>query len=162
MHLRATAYMVYLIDGDLRKDGRRIPLSGLWRGRVHGSLRIVQRLFSIFPSGAPGAGLLLLRLGIAAALLVDGAPYWSLGRSVWLLVACAAAALLLCIGLLTPYVAGFACLVELILLATAGRERENVHLLTALDSAAASLLGPGAFSLDARIFGRRLLNVSAD
>ena len=34
---------------------------------------ILQRLFSSFPSGAPGLGLLLLRLAVGTSLLVQGA-----------------------------------------------------------------------------------------
>src|SRR5438309_690587 len=45
----------------------------------------VQRLFSMFPTGVAGAGLMLLRLSVATALLTDGTMHWALVRSPWAL-----------------------------------------------------------------------------
>src|SRR5258708_39861010 len=66
----------------------------------------VQRLFTTFPGGAPGFGLLLLRLAVAAVLAEHaGACLFDAGASsgAWTVgVLAAAAAVLLALGFLTP------------------------------------------------------------
>ncbi|WP_043390101.1 hypothetical protein [Archangium violaceum] len=59
----------------------------------------MQRLFSMFPEGGPGAGLLLLRLSVALSLLLhpSGGPLVH--------AALALTALGLCLGVLTPLLA---------------------------------------------------------
>jgi hypothetical protein len=113
----------------------------------------------MFPAGAPGAALFVLRVSVAASLLVDGTAHWALVTSLWILLPIALTALCLCLGLLTPYSASLCCLIELSALTiVAGQDR--FHLVIAiLTSAVLAILGPGAFSVDARIFGRRLLTV---
>ena len=124
------------------------------------------RFFFGFPRGWPGVTLFLLRAVIAAAALTDGASYLAGANSAvaaWLsgLVALAAGSFLL-VGFLTPIAA---------LIAAAGALAVGLSLLPAcspnfLDSRSAFVLaftiliaiaglGPGAFSVDARIFGRR-------
>jgi hypothetical protein len=113
----------------------------------------------MFPTGVAGAALMLLRVSVAAALLLGGTAHWTPASSFWPLVALLLLALLLVIGFLTPYASAIACLVQLGLVMLGG-ERHNVHLfLSALNSGAMGLLGPGAYSIDAHIFGRRLVTV---
>src|SRR5215813_11607436 len=57
----------------------------------------VQRLFSMFPAGSPGIGLLLLRVSVAIALLLEGYGHRQPG---WI----HAAAILLSITLFAGYV----------------------------------------------------------
>jgi uncharacterized membrane protein YphA (DoxX/SURF4 family) len=132
----------------------------------------VQRLFSTFPSGRPGAGLLLLRGVLGATLFAQGAEYllrWhdlpSLMATVALVLMVIAAFLL--VGYLTPLASvlgGLACLssaVPLISGSTSSPLATNpaVAFATAI-AAALFFLGPGAFSLDARVFGRREIVIS--
>ncbi|HEL3779792.1 MULTISPECIES: hypothetical protein [Stenotrophomonas] len=102
----------------------------------------MQRLFVMFPDRAPGIGLLWLRLCVAAALCMP-APHageWSIPGLV--------VAAMLALGALTPLAA---------VLATLGLYLLAQPWALAPLPLALLLLGPGAYSLDARLFGRRLL-----
>lgn len=113
----------------------------------------------MFPLGAPGAALLVLRLAVAATLLIDGTAHWTLVTSLWRLVPVLLAVACLCVGLLTPFYASLSCLIELCTLAVV-RGQDIFHLfISILISAALAILGPGAYSVDAQIFGRKLLTV---
>lgn|SRR6185369_542050 len=126
----------------------------------------VQRLFPAFPPGWPGVGLLLLRAAAGVSLAVQGVACFTQGTQgplLWLfgLLAAGAGALLL-IGYLTPLAGSFAALFSAgVALSLLPRSIPNVlgglpaTVFVALMSAVVVLLGPGAFSLDARLFGRR-------
>jgi hypothetical protein len=115
----------------------------------------VLRLFSVFPAGAPGIALLILRVSLAGAMLdncrdVDKPPVLPL-----ICLALAAQSLLLCLGLLTPIVSIVACVFELIAWFVSSHTDARFIALSGLNAAAIALLGPGAYSLDSRLFGRR-------
>ncbi len=129
----------------------------------------MQRLFSSFPAGWPGLGLLLLRAAAGLSLTVQGGAYLTglagRGQEIWIqavgLLAIVTGALLL-IGLLTPVAGALAALdgagMALARLPSPipdgiGGTLATVFLVVI--SVALLLLGPGAFSLDARLFGRR-------
>jgi uncharacterized membrane protein YphA (DoxX/SURF4 family) len=126
----------------------------------------LQKLFSTFPEGWPGLGLILMRLAVALSAIVQGmgtlieSPTqifsWAIGP-LEILVGTA-----LLIGFLTPIAGAAASLGNLAIgvswFLTSG---ENAHdkavaaIYLVVMSIAITLLGPGAFSLDARLFGRR-------
>jgi len=126
----------------------------------------MQRLFSTFPGGWPGVGLLLLRatVGVSLAVLSGAAladhehatgTQWALGAIALL----TAASLLL--GFLTPLagvVAG-SCGVAVALSLLPWAESNLICRVSVVSvvvmAADVILLGPGAYSLDARRFGRR-------
>jgi uncharacterized membrane protein YphA (DoxX/SURF4 family) len=113
----------------------------------------------MFPSGVQGAALLVLRVSVAATLLEHGTGHWILAASLWMLLPIILTATCLCLGLLTPICASLCCLIEFYSLTITG-EQDMFHLvISILTSAILATLGPGAYSLDARIFGRRLLTV---
>jgi putative oxidoreductase len=121
----------------------------------------VQRLFSTFPEGWPGTGLVFLR-AVAAILPVQhgiaglmAAPQPVL---VILQLGAAAAAALLLIGLWTP-VAGVLMAVAELCLAFSHATDPSVHFLLAALGVALAMLGPGAWSVDARLFGRKRIQI---
>ena len=127
----------------------------------------LQRLFSTFPGGWPGAGLLLLRAAISITTIIQGALYLAdpnsltLGNGTVGLVAIVSGALLLS-GFLTPVAGvliGSGTLgITLGWLPAATRNLFDAELpavFAVIMSAAIVFLGPGAFSVDARLFGRR-------
>jgi putative oxidoreductase len=109
----------------------------------------VGRLFSTFPSRSVGIGLLILRLSLACALASQGSD---LRTPTLILVAVAIG--LIVVGLLTPCVAGAIAASE-VALALAQSLSSTQDLTIAGIGAALSLVGPGAYSLDARLFGWR-------
>lgn len=126
----------------------------------------MQRLFSSFPSGWPGVGLLLLRATVGLALMVQGGACLTGGHTrsgAWAvgpLVLVTGAALL--IGCLTPVASFLAGLISMgLAFSWLPRWIPDVFggvpatIFLAVMAAAIFLLGPGAFSLDARWFGRR-------
>jgi hypothetical protein len=126
----------------------------------------VQKLFSMFPAGMPGVALVLLRLSVAAALFIDQHGRLFAPAPSWLMLLVLLVALALCCGCLTPFfsvVAGVLELVEnacptnmpLVPLSAAGCT--PMVLVSILVAAAVAMLGPGAYSLDARMFGRRVV-----
>jgi uncharacterized membrane protein YphA (DoxX/SURF4 family) len=126
----------------------------------------VQRLFFAFPDGWPGAGLLLVRAVIGLAILIQGAYYVSVPDptlAAWVLgLAAIVAACLLLIGFLTPVAGSFAAIgalgiwLSLIPACTPTLFDSRTAVVFALTILWAIVtLGPGAFSVDARVFGRR-------
>jgi len=118
----------------------------------------MQRLFSTFPHSWPGAGLLILRIAAATAALLSGfgAPMQGLPGSVFQAIASATGALLL-LGLWTPVAGLLQVCVELS--GAYGRDALGMDqfLLSALGLGLA-MIGPGAWSLDARLFGRKRID----
>jgi len=121
----------------------------------------VRRLFSSFARGWPGVGLLVLRVAagsslIAHAILVVGNTL-TFGTGFFQLFI-ATAGLLLIIGLWTPVVATVMVLLELWRIISRHGDPASDILLCALAFAIA-LLGPGAWSVDARLFGWKRIEI---
>jgi uncharacterized membrane protein YphA (DoxX/SURF4 family) len=120
----------------------------------------VQRFFSTFPNEWPGAGLLLLRLTLAGALFADAAAEYG-GAAPTQVIAAAVQILtgaLIAIGLWTPFAGAMACALQLSLVLIVGATAEP-YLLQASVGLGLALLGPGAWSFDARLFGRRRVDI---
>ena len=121
----------------------------------------MQRLFSTFPTGSPGAGLLLLRLAVGASLILERIPeIWvipqSLGFEVRIVLVCVGISLLS--GLWTPVMGGVAAVIEL-LISFSPSGGGVTHILLVILSISLALLGPGAWSIDAHIFGRKRIDI---
>jgi uncharacterized membrane protein YphA (DoxX/SURF4 family) len=120
----------------------------------------MRRLFSTFAQGWPGAGLLILRLvgcGAAFALGLSGFEGGQPVEPAILQFAALIAGALLFVGLWTPVSGNVVAAVALwALISKSGDPWRNI--LLAGMGVALSMIGPGAWSLDARLFGwRRIL-----
>jgi hypothetical protein len=115
----------------------------------------MQRFFSAFPDGSPGAGLLLLRVVAGFALLVRGFALFvardPTSGAIAINVLALIAGMSMLAGFMTP-IAGALAVIAALAAATP-------LIDTAVISAALILLGPGAFSIDARLFGRREITI---
>ncbi len=120
--------------------------------------RLVQRLFSTFPCGLPGAGLLLLRAVTAIPLIRAGLSAATTPAPAILDVVTAAAAAFLLIGLWTPIAGGLVAAVGL-WLAWSHPANSWISFHFGVLGAALAMLGPGGCSVDARIFGRKHIRI---
>lgn len=125
----------------------------------------LQRYFSTFPAGAPGIGLLLLRLSLALSLLssvglVAGPLAAAVVTPVGPVGLATIVSLVLVLGLWTPLVAVALAVAIASAHAFAGPSWAAVGWHVPVDALVLALLGPGAYSLDARLFGRREILVS--
>lgn len=110
----------------------------------------------MFPAGGPGIALLILRVSLAAAILDGAFDCMKPSGRILVCVALGAQSFLLCLGLLTPIVSPVACAFELTGLFIASQADLRFMILCSLNAAVIAMLGPGAYSLDARLFGRRV------
>jgi len=122
----------------------------------------LQRLFSIFPNGWPGAGLLVLRIASGTYLLTNGITTIAVSGASSLGSLAFASTIpggLLLIGLWTPVVGILTALLEaLMILKTIEEPKEGILLICVC--AAIAMLGPGCWSIDSVLFGRRRLDVN--
>jgi len=125
-----------------------------------------QRFFFAFPGGWPGVALLTLRVALGVALLIQSGFYlrgadstpvqWGVGLTATL------CGVLLLIGFLTPVVGGAvglgALAIWLSVLPSCSPTLFDSRVVLGFGASillASVILGPGAFSVDARLFGRR-------
>src|SRR5262245_60281533 len=102
----------------------------------------LQQLFSTFPNGRPGAGLLLLRLVVGFVVVQYGDETG---------IVSTIAGILIVVGFLTPLAAAWVAVTlafSQYLSSPAAVNGASVALLMS-GSAALALLGPGGFSIDA-------------
>ena len=112
----------------------------------------------MFPTGLVGVALLILRVSVAITIVINAAECWASTLSSWVIVGFVLAALSLCLGLLTPYFSLLSSLLQTGVLLFAGGNRFQ-FVTSIVGSGIVSVLGHGAYSVDCRLFGRRLLEV---
>ena len=122
----------------------------------------MRRLFSTFAHGAPGIGLLLLRLTVGVMAITHDVMVLAKGSSpafAALHSFLAALALMLLVGLWTPIVAALMA-VSAFLQALSHDVTWAQCVSVALLSVALALIGPGAWSIDARLYGWKEIKIS--
>ena len=121
----------------------------------------MQRLLGTFPNRSAGLALLILRLAVAAALM-SGARLCFGPETEVLLALSRIAAVLIIVGWYMPLAAASAVTVSLCsfwVCGGFGPDAWRVHALMIAILVAIGLLGAGAYSVDARLYGRRWLVV---
>jgi uncharacterized membrane protein YphA (DoxX/SURF4 family) len=122
---------------------------------------MMRRLFTTFAPGAPGIGLLLLRAACASILIsyATSMPWNTLAVPELLLrITSTGLALLLLAGLWTPVAATLAA-ADSFLIALSHPVYARYWLIAVVVCAALALLGPGAWSIDARLFGWKRIEI---
>jgi putative oxidoreductase len=144
---------------------RKTPFDGIDRTTKFITLgwgSIVQRLFSTFPSHLPGVGLLLMRLSLgitliclAAAILLEQPPA---ANSLAPRIIGVVAGVFVIAGLWTPLAATLAAFDQFwipLSFLSSQKGGEWIHIVLAILCASVAMLGPGAWSVDALLFGRK-------
>ena len=112
----------------------------------------------MFPAGLPGAALLLFRLSIAGIVLATALDRESLENlELWKALTLLIVTVLLSLGALTPIASIASVVIEVIDWPALGGLRGVEQASHIVLSLALLFLGPGAYSIDARMFGRRLI-----
>lgn len=138
----------------LKNDGTVVLPVVSYRIQVVQAEWTLQRLFTMFPEGLPGVALVLLRIAVAIGTVSadSHSPHWLLALD-------GPCVLALVLGAFTPLFAGLSLGLQWVGWAVVGGY-PAMRLLAGLVTLALALLGPGAYSFDARRFGRRLMTFS--
>ena len=135
--------------------------------------RLLLQTFSTFPDKWQGVGLLLLRVAAGAVLITLGADQFGDKRELGFFILVLASAMivagvLLVIGFATRFVAVVGVMVSVssvfswLPASNVGPlETPMTAALSAVIAVAVACLGAGAYSLDARLFGRREIIIPA-
>jgi len=122
----------------------------------------LQRLFSTFAEGWPGIGLLLQRVLTSAVLFYFAGTHLletsSLAPSLPHLVA-ALAGMLLLFGLWTP-LAGTAIVIVEVWIFLARLGNPLIAIMLVILGATVAMIGPGVWSIDAQLYGRKHIEPS--
>jgi uncharacterized membrane protein YphA (DoxX/SURF4 family) len=121
----------------------------------------LRRLFTTFARGWPGVGLLLMRIVAGAALIAQGINiFWGeLQIEAFILnLAATGSGLLLLVGLWTPFAGAIVAFIEL-WQALSQPVDPWTHILLGTVGAALAFIGPGAWSVDASLFGWKRIDI---
>jgi|SRR5215510_12930015 len=109
----------------------------------------------MFPQGGPGVALLLLRISVVAFLVILSLNYnGSFQRLVFGVVLLISFSLL--IGFLTPFLCVIGAALVIANMIINPSTSSVVGVIAIANAIALGLLGPGAYSLDSKLFGRRV------
>ena len=111
----------------------------------------------MFPAGAAGWGLLLLRVCAAGMLVRNCTADATASIATWEIAGVSVLAGGFCFGAFTPLGCSASALMQGFIVVRAHEADPFQFVFSFCVTAALFLLGPGAFSLDSRLFGRRLI-----
>jgi len=117
----------------------------------------LQRLFWSFASGWPGIGLLIQRITAGSVLFYCAIASLNKTSQPALIAAAmigAAAGILLLVGFWTPIAGGLIAVLE-VWMAVSNRANPVISIMLATFGFSLAAIGPGAWSIDARLFGRK-------
>ena len=121
----------------------------------------MRRLYSTFAPGLPGAGLLLMRFVAGAGVIVHGLARLQAGPPIQLMVSSILAmtvGIFLLAGLWTPIAGSLAAALGIWnIISRPGDPWAGIFFATI--GAGLALLGPGVWSIDARLFGWKRIDV---
>jgi putative oxidoreductase len=127
----------------------------------------LQRLFSTFPDGWPGSGLLLLRIGLGIALICQGIHRVLAGVNEPIGIVPEFVAVIggifLLLGFWTPITGTVITIDELCIafsVSSSPRDGRWIHIFLAVLAAGLAMVGSGAWSIDARRFGRKYFDIA--
>jgi hypothetical protein len=112
-------------------------------------------IFFAYPGGLAGLALLLLRASIVCWLAITPLPATS---NNWITIVTCLVALALSVGFSARAASG-CFVIGLVVTGIVGQITLEAFAAPALDSLALALIGPGAYSIDAMIFGRRTMRL---
>jgi hypothetical protein len=115
----------------------------------------------MFPNGWPGKGLLVMRLVNGALMIFDGiaALIGAVHREpLALLLTAAVAGAFVVVGLWTPVAGALAAIAELSILIL-GTDHPRSAIMQIAAGISIGMLGPGVWSVDALLFGRKRLDL---
>ena len=115
--------------------------------------------FAGHPAGTAGVALLLLRISTGLTPLATYLHVGTTPANRWLPIALIAAGALLGLGVGTRVIALVAAIAAVIAGLCMGGSRAALVTLEGLSLVAVALLGAGAYSIDARLYGRRVINL---
>jgi hypothetical protein len=111
----------------------------------------------MFPAGAAGWGLLLVRVCAAGMLIRNCILDASVSIPTWEITGVVILAAAFLLGVFTPASCGISAVLQIFVLLRAHEPNPLHFAFSFCVTAALFLLGPGAFSVDSRLFGRRLI-----
>lgn len=115
----------------------------------------------MFPAGIPGIALVALRLLTAALLVVDEIAHRN-EPSATIVILSSVVVFCLAVGALTPYAAVAAALCKVCQLHTSPPCGMFYSMVAIVISFSVAALGPGAYSLDCKLFGRHVVSLPSD
>jgi len=117
----------------------------------------VQRLYFMFPGGSAGIALLILRFCAGGSLLMCALDHGQFPSAGWTTLGIGVILLLIGVGILTPIACTVSAVIEAFYELSSYGINQWQAIFALLVTIALGMLGPGAFSIDARLFGRRLI-----
>lgn len=118
----------------------------------------MKQTFLVFPAGSAGLALLLLRVAVFLTLL--NPPFPSMAATSLAMIACDLLALAVGFGLFTRTAATLSVATLLVSAAMGGTLPALASAPFFFTASALAIIGPGAISIDARMFGRRTVHLS--